>query len=231
MVDDRNVLDWFLDQEVDINGNWSRSDRTCGVLNEAAVRGDIEMFDYLVSRGAEPSRSLALHKATGCKDAVKTTSMIIHLIEKYRFDVNADDRSHPLLDKGFAAHLNDGPPLNWAIAWGNIPAVQFLLKHKADPSIGRSILVAFQKVYNPGRSGKSEDLTPILKLLLEAGGDASYGLKESVYYKDLAAAKLCLEYGADPIAAEEGDAERVALSTGDYSGMSIEMRELINKWK
>lgn len=63
-------------------------DNTCVVLNAAAKLGDIYAFDYLVSRGAQPSRSLALHLPTEGPDDGKSVKMIIHLIEKHQFDVN-----------------------------------------------------------------------------------------------------------------------------------------------
>jgi hypothetical protein len=57
-------------------------DKTLGVLNNAATLGDIDLFDYLVSRGADPSKSIALHAAARCPDPVKTKAMILHLVDK-----------------------------------------------------------------------------------------------------------------------------------------------------
>jgi hypothetical protein len=87
----------LLDKGADINRPIERNipkgdrDDTVKVLNKAAAQGNIEMFDHLVGRGADPSRSITLHTATQCEDPVKTVAMITHLIEKYRFDVNADE--------------------------------------------------------------------------------------------------------------------------------------------
>jgi hypothetical protein len=61
------------------------------VLNVAAHHGVLDLFDHLVARGADASRSNALHYAASCQDAVKATAMIIHLIETYHRDPSASD--------------------------------------------------------------------------------------------------------------------------------------------
>lgn len=96
------MLDWLLDQGADLNRPSDPSlpgrqyfqgdnDLTLGVLNNAAASGDTELFDYLISRGDDPARSIALHHACRCSDPEKTVAMISHLVEKYHFDVNAHD--------------------------------------------------------------------------------------------------------------------------------------------
>lgn len=206
MLDSREILDWLLAQGVDINGSragvWNNlkkgeTDDTCGVLNAAAARGDIDTFDYLVSRGAQPSRSIALHTATKCKDPSKTIAIITHLIEKYHLDPNADDTCNGLVNT-VTPHLSDGPPLNWAVVWNNIPAVELLLKHGADPSMGNTLIVALlaqQKFEYP--------TTPAIELLLEAGADATEGYLLAVQNDNLEAAEICLKYGADSKLIEE----------------------------
>jgi ankyrin repeat protein len=111
-------------------------DRTCEVLNVAAHHGDTDLFDHLVARGADPSRSNALHYAASCKDAVKATAMITHLIETYHLDPNASDSCGGLnelanLPGGFGDPYRD--PLNHAVSKGNLPAVEALLNFGADP--------------------------------------------------------------------------------------------------
>lgn len=141
-VKDRDTLSWLLDQGVDLNLPLNQSliyhlkkgehDRTVQVLNEAASQGDIDTFDYLVSRGADASRSIALHRATRCLDPEKVTALVDHLIAKYHFDPNADD------DCGGIRHLvtpfpEEGPPLAYAIANENRAAAVALLKNGAEP--------------------------------------------------------------------------------------------------
>ena len=62
----------MLDHGVDINQTDFRrtedgfrltgpNDTSLKVLNSVAARGDIELYDHLIARGADQSRSLALH--------------------------------------------------------------------------------------------------------------------------------------------------------------------------
>ena len=147
MVHDREILDWLLDQGADINrggmletvrgSGRSYSDNTCGVLNKVAAQGDIELFDHLVSRGADPARSNALHYAVTCEDQGKSAAMIQHLIETYRLDVNAHDGHdglNELADTIMGEYGPWGRPLNIAIRYGNLPAIDTLLKYNADVS-------------------------------------------------------------------------------------------------
>jgi hypothetical protein len=63
--------------------------------------------------------------------------------------------------------------------------------------------------------------TAAVKFFLEAGADAMQGLDCAVLRANLEAAQLCLEYGADPIAAEEN----ASIDIGS------EMQDLLNAWK
>lgn len=138
-INRREVLDWLLDQGLDINAGGNRSlkgrdklyrDNTVAVLNETAAAGDIELFDYLVSRGAKPSQSNALHHAVGCKDAAKGVAMISHLIDTYHLDVNADD-SCGGLNELVQYSMHSGSPLYCAVTSGNVAAAGVLLKNGA----------------------------------------------------------------------------------------------------
>ena len=171
MIDNREILDWLLNQGIDINCNTGQDfhlytnegplwDNTCAVLNKAAALGDVEPFDHLVSRGADPSRSVALHMATRCEDPAKTVAMITHLIEQYHFDVNNnDDTCNGLWNKGLGGGLGEGVPLNGALVWDNLAAVEVLLKYGADTCDRHVLLVAIvaQARYN-------SNTTPVIKL-------------------------------------------------------------------
>ncbi|KAG9235778.1 ankyrin repeat-containing domain protein [Amylocarpus encephaloides] len=153
-VNNREAIDWILEQGVDINQPMDKSlrglrpgagwegerDNTVEVLNEAAAQGNIEMFDYLVSRGAKAAQSIALHKSTRCMDPVLAVAMLTHLVERYNLDVNADDKTNNLRwfsDLGSGDPEPDqGTPLTCAIERGNIPAMEVLLDYGADPSVG-----------------------------------------------------------------------------------------------
>ena len=198
------------------------------MLNVAAHHGDIDLFDHLVARGADPSRSNALHYAASCKDAVKANAMITHLIETYHLDPNASDSCGGLNDfVNMPGGL--GPPcwnpLDHAVSNGNFLAAEALLKFGADPS--NSIYEAIE-----------QEQGPAVKFLLEAGADCSKGLHRAVIRDFLEGAELCLQYGADPADAERHDKELVDEPEDyglppclRYKGMAPEMRKLLDEWK
>lgn len=94
------VIDWLFDHGADINqtdssrldrgfplnGSW---DYSVHVLSRVAAKGDIAFFDHLVSRGADPSRSFALHCASKNTDTTGAVAMIRHLLDKYNLDIEA----------------------------------------------------------------------------------------------------------------------------------------------
>ena len=67
-------------------------DYSLEVLNRAAAQGNVELFRHLVHRGADPSRSLALHRASEHKNAIELEAMIDCLLDRYNFDMEADNR-------------------------------------------------------------------------------------------------------------------------------------------
>ena len=137
------ILDWMLDQGADITRtDESRrtargrhrmkgggKDYSLEVLNRAAAQGNVELFKHLVHRGADPSRRLALHRVSECKDTTKLVAMIDCLLDQYDFDIEADNRQ--FLKTGPRPNL--GTPFHVAIYNKNIDAVRHLLKRGADP--------------------------------------------------------------------------------------------------
>ncbi|KAH6666253.1 hypothetical protein B0J14DRAFT_604506 [Halenospora varia] len=141
------IIDWLLDNGADPNATmtvgptcfWTNAgggqhDDTSEVLNRAAALGDIPMFDHLVIRGAIPSRSIALHTASKCKDSSQAGAMVYHLVQKYNLDVNADDLCRGL--RWFHS-LGNGPPdsgspLACAVKNRSVGAVKALLECGAD---------------------------------------------------------------------------------------------------
>jgi ankyrin repeat protein len=229
----REVLDWLLEHGLDINmgpgrgRKWSRRDRddTCRVLNEAAALGDVEIFENLVDRGADPSRSVALHFASRCKDPAKTTAMMTLLVEKYHLDINLDEEHHELLF--YHSLMPDSDvPLHRAIENHNVAAVEILLKYgasKLEIAFNRAVECRFE---------------PALELLLEYGAKPSecilrYNYSEKCKEAELKAVKLCLEYGADPratIAYEEFLASEEEVWSSHGTRM-VEARKLLEEAK
>jgi len=220
-------LDWLLDQGLDINrgGNASRQgargrvyrDNTVAVLNETAKYGDIELFDYLVARGASPSKSNALHYAALCKDQAKVVAMITHLVDTYHLDVDGNEECGGLneLIKGDSLLY----PLDYAVSpLGTIPAAEILLRKGAKIGDAWATAIKYKQA-------------PALKLLLDAGADASKALVYTLDQDDLEGAKICIKYGGDIARAELRDKERTDDTTFIYNGMSDEMRKLLDEYK
>jgi hypothetical protein len=135
----REILDWMIEHGADINRtDYSRTDGGLGlagtvdtslkVPNGVAARGDIELYDHLVARGADQSRSLALHCASRCKDAGKFTAMIDHLLDKYYMHIEFDNEK---LRNHFGMVGDSGTPLRSAVYHQNLAAVHKLLARGA----------------------------------------------------------------------------------------------------
>lgn len=212
---DRETLDWLLDHGADINRTDEERvdkdhcrrlhgihDYSLKVLNRIAGRGDIPLFDHLVSRGANPHLSIALHRASKCEDAQRSIEMIDHLLDVHRMDIEADNkvfRNRP----GFSP--DSGTPLNCALYYRNIPAVNHLLKRGANPERAVSQAV--------GRNYWQREFLPALGPLIDAGANPHDALELAATVDDIEAAAICLSRGANPrpvIVAQEARATRRA---------------------
>lgn len=100
------------------------------LFDKVAAKGDIKYFDYLVSRGADPHRSLALHRASESKDPQNTSAMIDHLLKVHKMDIEANNDD--FRDYIHLAH-DRGTPLNSAVYRHNVSAITKLLQRGADP--------------------------------------------------------------------------------------------------
>lgn len=175
-----------------VDSGGGQYDDTAEVLNEAASRGDIAMFDHLVSRGAIPSRSIALHTASKCKDFTQSKAMITHLVKKYNFDVNADDLCNGLrwFNSLGPSAPESGSPLACAVARENVGAVEALLECDADVENycgfpGASYDMKCQGIKGLVlRDAIEQGSKEIVKLLLAAGADALAGYTRVVALDD-----------------------------------------------
>jgi ankyrin repeat protein len=188
----------MLDHGVDINRtDYSRTedgfhlsgpnDTSLKVLNSVAARGDIELYDHLIARGADQSRSLALHCASRCSDAGKSTVMIDHLLDKYHMDIEFDNEK---LRNNFDTVGDSGTPLNSAVHNRNLAAIHKLLARGAEPEPAIADAIGHFKF--------SEGYLPALCPLLDAGADLSRAFDWAVRWGNIEAARICLERGADP---------------------------------
>ena len=204
-MDSQESVDWLLDQGVDINR--TRNDATLAltegkrgygsynlrqrqysvvVLNYVAARGDIPLFDHLVSRGADPQRSLALHYATRCSEREKSVAMVDYLLDRYGLDIHADNEK---MRNCFHSAADSGKPLNSAVVAGNLPAIRRLLERGAQPDY-TAVACAIEYAY-------FEALPAGLHALLKAGADVDDALEQAAEKENVEAARACLAYGAD----------------------------------
>jgi hypothetical protein len=195
-ADERQALDWLLDQGVDINlTDTERTDTgqrpgqchdySIKVLNNVAANGDIELFDHLVARGADPQRSMALHCASKCHDSLKATAMIDHLLDVHHMDIEADNEK---LRDFFHAAGDSGTPLNCAVYYHNLPALRRLLERGAAPD--KALYATIDPVID-------DPWPPGLAPLLDAGADADDALERAVNFLRFEAAEICVEKGAN----------------------------------
>ncbi|KAM7192051.1 hypothetical protein V8F20_009027 [Naviculisporaceae sp. PSN 640] len=141
-----STLSYLLDQGADPNKPVTASliptlkrgetDDTIQCLNLAAEQCNIPAFELLVSSGADPRRSIALHRATrfkGPTDGDKTvTAMIDYLLDVHDLDPNADDDCGGLRML-MTSFREEGTPLEYALANENHEAAVALVKKGADP--------------------------------------------------------------------------------------------------
>lgn len=196
---DRDTLDWLLDQGIDINQTDSQrldegfnlargeTDNSLHLLNNVAAAGDIGLFDHLVSRGADPSLSTALHAASRYKDPDMCRAMIRHPLEKHNMDVHSNNDDF----REFFHDAHDrGSPLCLAVIHQTLAAVHELLQQGASPNDPHSRPISY--------AVKNSGFLPALEPLLRAGADPAKSLKQAVHYRNLDAVKICLVHGADP---------------------------------
>lgn len=218
----------MLDQGVDINdSDPSRTDPfgkhaalavgfkdySVKVLNNVAQLGDVELFAHLVNRGADPQRSLALHAVAMCRDPEKAKAMIDHLLDVHHMDLEADNVA---LRKHMFRH-DDGTPARCAVHHRNLDTLSHLLLRGADPesAIGYAVGNFLYRKF-----------LPAVGLLIDAGANADRALGQAVDNKDIEAARICLEHGADvSVVIEEQraktarqQARREKISKGTWDG-------------
>ena len=214
----------MLDQGVDINRTDSQrlddgfnlahgeTDSSLHLLNNVAASGDIELFDHLVSRGAKTSLCTALHSASRCVNVETSRAMVCHLLDKHNMDINQnnDDLRHFIHDS-----QDGGSPLCSAILHKNLAIVHELLKRGARVSSPEWFAVSY--------AVRAGGFFPALEPLLHAGADATRALKTSVLTRNIDAAKVCLQFGADPAPAwhkaieqEDYRAKRIAESAAFF---------------
>jgi hypothetical protein len=197
-ADSREDLDWLLDQGVDVsltdphrqdNGfhlGGGERDHSLKVLNNIAKNGDIELFDHIVSRGADPLRSMSLHAVSRCRAVDKMAAMIDHLLDHYHMDIEADNED---LRDFMNADPDSGSPLMCAIFHENVAAVRKLLERGAklkwsvEHAIGDCMYGGF---------------LPALGPLLDGGADVDQAFRYAVSRNNVDAAKMCFERGANP---------------------------------
>jgi hypothetical protein len=130
----------FPGQGVDINRTDSRrldngfnlaigeTDNSLHLLNNVAASGNIDLFDHLVSHGAQTSLCTALHSASLCTDAETSRAMVRHLLDKHNMDINQNNDD---LRYFFRDSQDTGSPLCSALRHESLVIVRELLKRGA----------------------------------------------------------------------------------------------------
>jgi ankyrin repeat protein len=160
------------------------------LLNNTAASGDIDLFDHLVSHGADTSLCTALHAASRCTDGETSTAMVRHLLDKHNMDI---DRNNEDLRDLYHDSQDSGSPLCSAIIHKNLPVVHELLARGAKVNDDPACSLVCYYAARPG------GFIPALEPLLHAGADATEVLQQDVVVTmNIDAAKTCLTFGADP---------------------------------
>ncbi|KAF3012995.1 hypothetical protein E8E14_006946 [Neopestalotiopsis sp. 37M] len=205
IFDSEELVDFYLDQDVDIHTieldlqysgirwpvriGWRQNNHSSLFLNQAAQFGDLKMFEHLISRGADVSRSDPLHHAARHKsqDVDTLTSIMEHFINKYNLDINACDKTGglPLRFRADRPQWKgrSGQPVSWAAYCYNPAALEALINLGADPAPALYVSVSHMRL-------------DCLEVLLESGYDASKAFALAVSRDEPEAAILALEYGA-----------------------------------
>jgi ankyrin repeat protein len=213
---DREGLFWLLDHGADINRTdedrrdsdfyrrlHDHRDYSLKHLNRIAGRGDIQSFNDLVSRGANPHLSIALHRASKCQDAATCVVMIDNLLDTHHMDIEADNE---LFRNRMDFSPDSGTPLNCALYYQNIAAIKHLLKRGANPESAVSHAI--------GTDYFHAEFLPALGPLLDAGANPDDALELAATRDDIEAAAICLSRGANPrpiIESQEARTARKAL--------------------
>jgi hypothetical protein len=162
-------------------------DYSLHLLNNVAASGDIDLFDHLVSKGADTSLCTALHPASRCKDVETSRAMVCHLLDKHKMDINRNNND---LRHFWHDSQDSGSPLCSAIIHKNLAVFHELFQRGAEMN---------SPDWNPVTYAvRAGGFFPALEPLLRAGADTNKALKISVIRMNIDAAKACLHFGADP---------------------------------
>lgn len=125
--------------------------------------------------------------------------MIDNLLDKHHMDIEADnDVFRDRID-----YMQDsGTPLNCALYYENIAAINHLLKRGANPksAVTQSIGMCYWR----------GEFLPALGPILDAGADPDAALELAATRDDIKAAAICLSRGANPRLAIESQEARAA---------------------
>ena len=110
--------------------------------------------------------------------------MVDHLLDKHGLNIETHNKT--LRELMFMR--DSGTPIHCAVHYRNLATLEQLLARGADPESG--------VMYAAG-SNLFTSYLPALAPLLEAGADATDALDRAVGSKNVEAAKICLDHGAD----------------------------------
>ncbi|SMY18866.1 unnamed protein product [Zymoseptoria tritici ST99CH_1A5] len=247
----RVALKWLLDQGADINksdcrrvGEWGMriegaKDDSLHILNMVAANGDIKLLEYLVARGADLTKSLALHAVSSCHEPAKSLPMLSYLLDEQHMGIDTDTDEFRSDNKN--KEYDSGTPLCVAIYGRNLPIVLELMARGADIHTSSiSGCEPIKKAIRDSRDMENGSLLPIIQPLIAAGVGATYAMSHAIRALRLRPAGVLLRSGADAVAALEEareQDEKIQHDQGlnwsramDYRSRSRNMVSLLSRW-
>lgn len=147
-----NLVTWLLDQGADVNNEVLEGRRGSRYpLHKAVVSGSVEMFQLLLSRGADPAACEAMHHAAYMGN-IAMLDILFNIGVDINRNIKVETPSSDEWDEEYREnylkrlYLQIGTPLHFAVQnpHRRREVVEWLLDHGADPLIkdqaGRSIL-------------------------------------------------------------------------------------------
>ncbi|GAB7330112.1 hypothetical protein MBLNU13_g01794t1 [Cladosporium sp. NU13] len=125
--------------------------------------------------------------------------MIDNLLDKHDMDIEGDNE---VFCNRMEYSPDSGTPLNYALYYGNIAAINHLLKRGANPE--RAVHHSIETHY------WQAEFLPALGPLLDAGADPDADLELASTRDDIKAAAICLSRGANPRLVIESQEARTA---------------------
>jgi ankyrin repeat protein len=157
-------------------------------LIQAIDRGDLARVEALLASGADPNDHGRDHFAAVHAAAAKGNTRIAKALLRAGADINLRDK-----------HLQERTPLFYAVEWGLLEMVQFILAN------GGAVNAKTRHGYSALHMATEPDGLPVLRVLVKSGADINATaendttvLQAAIQNRNSEAVAYLLELGADP---------------------------------